>query len=121
VKGANDATFKEIERTRKLPEHLQGYNWQIHNYMQALHINKGILWFENKNTQEYFELPVMRDMDLINQLRAQYKILRKHRKDGTLPPHSCSMDKMGHVQPGDRMFANCRQNLNCLRLTKAGK
>jgi hypothetical protein len=121
VKGANDLIFKEIVRTKKLPEHLQGYNWQIHNYMQALHINKAILWFENKNTQEYFELPVKRDMVLIEQLRAQYKILRKHRKEGTLPPHGCSMDSTGHVQPGDRMFANCRQNLNCLRLTKDGK
>lgn len=121
VKGANDAIFKEIERTKKLPEHLQGYNWQIHNYMQALHINKAILWFENKNTQEYFELPVTRDMDLINQLRAQYRTLRKHRQADTLPEHGCSMDATGHVQPGDRMFSYCRQNLNCLRLTKAGK
>jgi hypothetical protein len=121
VKGANDAIFKEIARTKKLPEHLQGYNWQIHNYMQALHIKKAILWFENKNTQEYFELPVKRDMALIEQLRAQYKILRKHRKEGTLPAHGCSMDNTGHVQPGDRMFANCRQNLNCLRLTQAGR
>jgi len=120
VKGANDAVFKEIERTRKLPEHLQGYIWQLHNYMQALHINKGILWFENKNTQEYFELPIKRDMAIIEQLRAQYKLLRKHRKEGTLPAHGCSMDDKGHVQPGDRMFANCRQNLNCLRLTQAG-
>ena len=121
VKGANDLVFKEIERSHKLPEHLQGYVWQIHNYMQALHINKGILWFENKNTQEYFELPVKRDMAIIEQLRAQYKILRKHRREGTLPPHGCSMDDKGHVQPGDRMFANCRQNLNCLRITQAGK
>jgi hypothetical protein len=121
VKGANDAVFKEIVRNGKLPEHLMGYRWQIHNYMQALHINKGILWFENKNTQEYFELPVKRDPVLIAQLRAQYKILAKHRKAGTFPPHGCSMDETGHVQPNDRMFQNCRQNLTCLRLTQAGR
>lgn len=121
VKGANDQVFREIQRTGRLPEHLSGYKWQLHNYMQALHINKGILWFENKNTQEYHEMRVKRDPELVKQLRAQYKILRKHRKAGTLPEHGCTMNANGHVQPGDRMFQYCRQNLNCLRLTKASR
>lgn len=121
VKGANDNTFREIARTGKLPEHLQGYRWQLHNYMQALHVNKGILWFENKNTQEYYELQVKRDPILVEQLREQYKVLRKHRRAGTLPEHGCTMDSKGHVQQGDRMFQNCRQNLTCLRLTQVGK
>jgi hypothetical protein len=121
VKGANEQVFREIERTGALPGHLQGYIWQLHNYMQALHLNKGILWFENKNTQEYYELKVPRDMKIVEQLRAQYKILRRHRKDGSLPEHGCTMDSKGHIQNPDRMFQNCRQNLNCLRLTLAGK
>jgi hypothetical protein len=121
IKGANDQVFREIARTGKLPEHLNGYVWQLHNYMQCLKINKGILWFENKNNQEYLEVRVNRDLKVVAQLRAQYKVLRKHRNSKTLPPHGCSMDPSGHVQLGDKRFRWCRQKLNCLKLTKEGK
>jgi hypothetical protein len=121
VKGANDKTFREIARTGQLPEHLSGYIWQLHNYMQALGVNKGILWIENKNTQEYLEVRVNRDLKIVAELRAQYKLLRKHKRKGTLPKHGCSMDNTGHVAVGDKRFRWCRQSLNCIRLTKAGR
>ena len=121
IKGANDRVFQEIAKSGQLPEHLLGYRWQLHNYMQALHLNRGILWIENKNDQTYLQLSVERDPVVVKQLRAQYRLLRKHRQAGSLPDHGCTMDSTGHVQNPDRMFANCRQSLNCLRLTKAGR
>jgi hypothetical protein len=111
VKGANDTKFKEIKGTN---EPLEGHQWQLHPYMQAHGLNLGVLLYENKNTQEYIEVRVRRNMALVKELRLRYKSAVKHKKRGTLPAHECSMKN------DDPTFRRCPQRLNCIRLTKQG-
>lgn len=111
VKSANDDKFKTIIATGKPTD---GHEWQLHDYMVGLHLGRGLLWYENKNTQRYHEITVKRDPEIVRELRRRYAILKKSRKTEILPEHGCSM------QPGDLMMRRCRQRLNCIRVTAEG-
>jgi len=118
IKGANDSKFKWVQQTNRP---VDGHEWQLHAYMMALHIGLGIIWYENKNTQEYHEVVVRRDRNVIAELARRSAILRKARKTDILPTHDprCSM-ATGTPNPKDQIFTRCRQRMNCIKLTKDG-
>jgi len=118
IKGANDTKFKWVRQTNQPAD---GHEWQLHSYMMALRLGRGIIWYDNKNTQEYYELPVFRDRAIIAELARRYKILKEARRSGILPPHDerCSMST-GSPDTKDPMFNRCRQRLNCLKYTGEG-
>jgi hypothetical protein len=111
TKGAHDDKFKSIVSTNAP---VDGHEWQLHDYMVGLRLGRGILWYDNKNTQRYHELMVRRDPEIVRELRRRYKVLAESRDTGILPDHGCSM------QPSDLIFKRCRQRLNCIRLTASG-
>jgi hypothetical protein len=118
IKGANNDKFKWVQNSNAP---IDGHEWQLHAYMMALRLGRGIIWYENKNTQEYHEVSVLRDRKLIAELARRSLILRKARKTGILPDHDdrCSM-RTGTPDPKDLIFRRCRQRFNCLKYTKEG-
>lgn len=118
IKGANDTKFKWV---RQSGQPADGHEWQLHSYMMGLRLGRGIIWYENKNTQEYFELPIYRDRAIIAELARRYKVLKQARRSGILPDHDerCSMSK-GTPDPKDLIFSRCRQRFNCLKYTREG-
>ncbi|HTD18402.1 MAG TPA: hypothetical protein VK667_02605 [Ktedonobacteraceae bacterium] len=112
VKGAHDEKFNTIVSTG---QPVDGHEWQLHGYMVGLRLGRGILFYENKNTQRYHELAVKRDPEIVRELRRRYKVLKQSRETNILPSHGCSM------QAGDIVKKRCRQRLNCIRLTADGQ
>jgi hypothetical protein len=109
VKGANSRKFQLVKTSGKP---IDGHEWQVHGYMQPKGLNRGILWYENKDTQEYCEIPVKRRTIMVKELRARYKLLMKHKKRDTLPPNECSM------RGSDPMYSRCPQRVNCMKITR---
>lgn len=99
VKGSHDFGFKTVCRSSGASD---AYMLQIHAYMIMTGIRKGILWFDNKNTQEYKELLIPFDTAVAKRVRAICKLVIASGESGEPPKRECEgkskdRQKCGHA------------------------
>ena len=119
IKGANDRQF-EIVRSEGRPK--QSYFWQVLVYLVlaedlGVAVDRAIIFYENKNTQEMQEFNVyLRDYPKEAALvRRKYRYLNRARKMKKLPGFHCSLRET------DMLFRQCAQAKNCVMLAEQGK
>jgi len=78
VKSVNSVKFRKDQPDS---DHVK----QIQLYMHFFKINKGILVYENKDTQEIKEFLVELDEDLINELLSSFADLKRHIDSASIP------------------------------------
>ena len=107
IKGANDTRWNEINGTGvPIPAHVV----QVNIYMKLNKANLGLLWYENKNTNEVCEVQVTPDAALLKEYRTRQRFMKRHVKAGTYPPYECTL------KDTDRQFRQCPSRLICPKI-----
>lgn len=107
IKGTNASRFNEIRLTHRP---ILGNKVQLIIYMYLNDIDIGLLWYENKNTQDICEIVVRRDKffyRILKQYIIRQKYMRKYVKRGAFPKEECDVDER------DTQFRQCSQRNNC--------
>jgi hypothetical protein len=107
IKGANASRWNNINKTKKpLFDNLI----QLLIYLHINDVEHGILWYENKNTNEICEISVSRKRYrklLLKALKRQ-RYMKRYVQHTAFPKEECSV-----FDEKDRRFKNCPQRKNC--------
>lgn len=82
LKGINDYGYKDVLRNGPKHNHLL----QIHTYMMGTGLEEFALIYENKNTNEFVEFTVLKDDDIMDQVKEEIYLLNDSVETLTLPP-----------------------------------
>ena len=110
IKGVHASKFNGIQFSGK-PE--ESNRVQVCIYMHLNNIKIGILWYENKNTQETCEIVIRRDATyhrIIRRYIRRQKYMRRYVEAGAFPKEECD------VSGRSNEFQRCPQRNNCLCL-----
>ena len=107
IKGANASAWNEINSTGIA---MKAHIVQVNIYMMLNGIDTGVLWYENKNTNEVCEVLVEPDASLLAKIRARQQYMKKHVKAKAFPKEECSLED------NDRTYMQCPNRLNCPKL-----
>jgi len=89
--------FKSMnhDKFEKLKEPEEKDIWQITLYMDITKIPRGLLLYEDKNTQAVKEFKVKLDKEIVSKIDEKIAMIRKHMKKGTLCPRECKPGSYG--------------------------
>ena len=108
IKGANASRWNEINRSNKpmFPHYVQ-----VQIYMYINKIDHGILWYENKNTNEVCEIILTKDKEFQKSAKRRQRYMHRYIDYNAFPKEECSVgdDK-------DRQYVDCRFKSVCQRL-----
>ncbi len=108
VKGANLFSWRKIRDERKP---MKSHEIQLQTYMMLHNILWGILFYENKNTQEICEIHIRADKKLWRRLRVRASYMEKFVLGNSFPREECSVgDDM------NRQYRGCPMREICPRL-----
>ncbi len=107
IKGTHASRFNEIRLTHRP---IYSNKIQVAIYMYLNDIDIGLLWYENKNTQDICEIVIRRDKyfdRIIKKYVKRQKYMRRYAMRGAFPKEECNVDER------DLQFRQCPQRNNC--------
>lgn len=107
IKGTNASRFNDIKFTGKP---IYSNKVQVVIYMYLNDIDVGIIWYENKNTQDLCEVVIRRDKNfdrILSKYLYRQEYMARYVRAGVFPKEECDIDG------GDSMFKGCAQRNAC--------
>jgi len=83
LKSSNSYVFNSIQTPHR------DYIEQVHAYMLCTGIDKAIILYENKDTQDIKEFIVERDQEVIDKIVEKIKLVQSYVERNEIPPMTC--------------------------------
>lgn len=108
-KGSHASQWNQIATTGKaLPKHV--LQVAIYCYLHP-DVTQGLILYDNKNTQDLFEILVKPSPKLIARAVKRQKYMKRYVEHKAFPQEECNVG-----DSSDRRYTGCPQRLNCVRL-----
>lgn len=125
IKGARSNVFNYIVRNNRP---LINNFYQVTTYMALKNLDLYIIWYENKDNQEFFEIDITTNKayhnkldailvedDWMKYIRLRYAYMNATLEQNKLPALECELHKQ------DNKFRRCPQRKNCVKVTRSKK